>query len=117
MTVINNLNVGDKIKIAAAATAGRIEDSGKVYLNANGVAQNNFARAAVEGGFFTGTGHNVASTVYAYSYMGDTYLVYNSAASDSSFTAGDNIVKLSGVNLANLKADIAADGTLTINQI
>ncbi len=117
MTVINNLNVGDKIKIAAAATAGRIEDSGKVYLNANGVAQNNFAKAAVEGGFFTGTGHNVASTVYAYSYMGDTYLVYNSAASDSSFTAGDNIVKLSGVNLANLKADIAADGTLTINQI
>ena len=118
MTVINNLNVGDKIKIAAAvATPGRIEDSGKVYLNANGVAQNNFAKAAVEGGFFTGTGHNVANTVYAYSYMGDTYLVYNSAASDSSFTAGDNIVKLSGVNLSSLKADIAADGTLTINQI
>ena len=117
MTVINNLNVGDKIKIAAAATAGRIEDSGKVYLSANGVAQNNFAKAAVEGDFFTGTGHNVASTVYAYSYMGDTYLVYNSAAGDNSFTAGDNIVKLSGVNLANLKADIAADGTLTINQI
>ena len=98
----------DKIKFAGGTTA--IE---KVTLNANGNAQDNFALAAKLGGFFDGT-NNQAGKIYAYSYLNDTYLVYNAAAGDTDFGAGDTIVKLSGVNIANLDTTVNT-GEVTIN--
>ena len=108
LVTIDKINVGDKIKFAGGTTA--IE---KVTLNANGNAQDNFALAAKLGGFFDGT-NNQAGKIYAYSYLNDTYLVYNAAAGDTDFGAGDTIVKLSGVNIANLDTTVNA-GEVTIN--
>ena len=108
LVTIDKINVGDKIKFAGGTTA--IE---KVTLNANGNAQDNFALAAKLGGFFDGT-NNQAGKIYAYSYLNDTYLVYNAAAGDTDFGAGDTIVKLSGVNIANLNTTVNA-GEVTIN--
>ena len=108
LVTIDKINVGDKIKFAGGTTA--IE---KVTLNANGNAQDNFALAAKLGGFFGGS-HNQAGKIYAYSYLNDTYLVYNAAAGDTDFGAGDTIVKLSGVNIANLDTTVNA-GEVTIN--
>jgi len=100
LVTIDKINVGDKIKFAGGTTA--IE---KVTLNANGNAQDNFALAAKLGGFFDGP-NNQAGKIYAYSYLNDTYLVYNAAGGDTDFGAGDTIVKLSGVNIANLETFI-----------
>ena len=108
LVTIDKINVGDKIKFAGGTTA--IE---KVTLNANGNAQDNFALAAKLGGFFDGT-NNQAGKIYAYSYLNDTYLVYNAAAGDTDFGAGDTIVKLSGVNIANLDTTVNT-GEVTIN--
>ena len=108
LVTIDKINVGDKIKFAGGTTA--IE---KVTLNANGNAQDNFALAAKLGGFFDGT-NNQAGKIYAYSYLNDTYLVYNAATGDADFGAGDTIVKLSGVNIANLDTTVNA-GEVTIN--
>ena len=108
LVTIEKINVGDKIKCAGGTTA--IE---KVTLNANGNAQDNFALAAKHGGFFDGT-NNQAGKIYAYSYLNDTYLVYNAAGGDTDFGAGDTIVKLSGVNIANLNTTVNA-GEVTIN--
>lgn len=108
LVTIDKINVGDKIKFAGGTTA--IE---KVTLNANGNAQDNFALAAKLGGFFDGP-NNQAGKIYAYSYLNDTYLVYNAAGGDTDFGAGDTIVKLSGVNIANLNTTVNA-GEVTIN--
>ena len=108
LVTIDKINVGDKIKFAGGTTA--IE---KVTLNANGNAQDNFALAAKLGGFFDGP-NNQAGKIYAYSYLNDTYLVYNAAGGDTDFGAGDTIVKLSGVNIANLDTTVNA-GEVTIN--
>ena len=108
LVTIEKINVGDKIKFAGGTTP--IE---KVAIDANGNAQDNFALAAKHGGFFGGS-HNQAGKIYAYSYLNDTYLVYNAAAGDTDFGAGDTIVKLSGVNIANLDTTVNA-GEVTIN--
>ena len=108
LVTIEKINVGDKIKFAGGTTP--IE---KVAIDANGNAQDNFALAAKHGGFFGGS-HNQVGKIYAYSYLNDTYLVYNAAAGDTDFGAGDTIVKLSGVNIANLDTTVNA-GEVTIN--
>ena len=108
LVTIEKINVGDKIKFAGGTAP--IE---KVAIDANGNAQDNFALAAKLGGFFGGS-HNQAGKIYAYSYLNDTYLVYNAAAGDTDFGAGDTIVKLSGVNIANLDTTVNA-GEVTIN--
>ncbi|WP_314039704.1 surface layer protein SapB11 [Campylobacter showae] len=108
LVTIEKINVGDKIKFAGGTAP--IE---KVAIDANGNAQDNFALAAKHGGFFGGS-HNQAGKIYAYSYLNDTYLVYNAATGDTDFGAGDTIVKLSGVNIANLDTTVNA-GEVTIN--
>ncbi|EKU10270.1 flagellar hook-length control protein FliK [Campylobacter showae] len=108
LVTIDKINVGDKIKFAGGTAP--IE---KVAIDANGNAQDNFALAAKHGGFFGGS-HNQAGKIYAYSYLNDTYLVYNAATGDADFGAGDTIVKLSGVNIANLDTTVNA-GEVTIN--
>ena len=109
-TVIENVNVGDKIKIAGTTAA----DIQKVNLNPNGNAYANFAQFAKETGLFsTATANN---KVYAFSYQNDTYLFYNQgAAGATGFELNENIVKLSGVNIANLNASLGTDGEITIN--
>nr|WP_314566353.1 surface layer protein SapB11 [uncultured Campylobacter sp.] len=108
LVTIEKINVGDKIKFA-----GGMAPIEKVAIDANGNAQDNFALAAKHGGFFDGT-NNQAGKIYAYSYLNDTYLVYNAAGGDHDFAAGDTIVKLSGVNIANLDTTVNA-GEVTIN--
>jgi len=109
-SVIENVNVGDKIKIAGTTVA----DIQKVNLNPNGNAYANFAQFAKETGLFsTATANN---KVYAFSYQNDTYLFYNQgAAGATGFELNENIVKLSGVNTANLNASLGTDGEITIN--
>ena len=112
-TVIENINAGDKIKIATGSGSTQL-DLQKVTLNPNGNAYANFAAFAKETGLF-----NSATTdkkVYAFSYQNDTYLFYNKgAAGATGFEANENIVKLPGVNLANLDAAVDTDGNITIN--
>ena len=114
-TAIENLTVGDKIKIANGA-GSTVADIQKVNLNPNGNAYANFAQFAKETGLF-----NTAITdkkVYAFSYQNDTYLFYNKgAAGATGFEADENIVKLSGVNTANLNASLGTDGEITINSL
>ena len=55
--------------------------------------------------------------VYAFSYQNDTYLFYNQgAAGATGFEANENIVKLSGVNIANLNTSLGTDGEITIQR-
>ena len=110
-TVIENRNIGDKIKISGSATAGTVE---KIELNYNGNTYANFAAFATAAGFFNHA--NVAGKVYAFSYNGETYLFYNSTAGGTSFDVNDNVVKLAGTTtLANLDATVDASGNITIN--
>jgi len=110
-TAIENLTVGDKIKISGSATAGAVE---KVYLDPNGNTYANFAAFATATGFFTTA--TAAGKVYAFSYGNETYLFYNSAAGGTSFDVNDNLVKLAGnINMANLDATVDASGNITIN--
>ena len=112
-TVIENINVGDKIKIApdGNTTAGAVE---KIELNYNGNAYANFAAFATATGFFTHA--SVAGKVYAFSYNGETYLFYNKTASGANFDLNDNVVKLAGTTtLANLDAMVDGDGNITFN--
>ena len=111
-TAIENLTVGDKIKIAGTTVA----DIQKVYLNPNGNTYANFAAFAKATGLFTTAITN--NKVYAFSYDNDTYLFYNQGtALANGFEANENIVKLSGVNLASLNATLGTDGEITINHI
>ena len=88
----------------------------KVYLNPNGNAYANFAAFAKATGLFTTA--ITDKKVYAFSYDNDTYLFYNQdTALANGFEANENIVKLSGVNLASLNATLGTDGEITINQI
>ena len=110
-TAIENLTVGDKIKISGSATAGAVE---KVYLDPNGNTYANFAAFATATGFFTTA--TAAGKVYAFSYGNETYLFYNSTAGGTSFDVNDNLVKLAGnINMANLNATVDASGNITIN--
>ena len=110
-TAIENLTVGDKIKISGSATAGAVE---KVYLDPNGNTYANFAAFATATGFFTTA--TAAGKVYAFSYGNETYLFYNSAAGGTSFDVNDNLVKLAGnINMANLNATVDTSGNITIN--
>nr|WP_314747466.1 surface layer protein SapB11 [uncultured Campylobacter sp.] len=110
-TAIENLTVGDKIKISGSATAGAVE---KVHLDPNGNTYANFAAFATATGFFTTA--TAANKVYAFSYGNETYLFYNSAAGGTSFDVNDNLVKLAGnINMANLDATVDASGNITIN--
>ena len=110
-TAIENLTVGDKIKISGSAAAGAVE---KVHLDPNGNTYANFAAFATATGFFTTA--TVANKVYAFSYGNETYLFYNSAAGGTSFDVNDNLVKLAGnINMANLDATVDASGNITIN--
>ena len=110
-TAIENLTVGDKIKISGSATAGAVE---KVHLDPNGNTYANFAAFATATGFFTTA--TVANKVYAFSYGNETYLFYNSTAGGTSFDVNDNLVKLAGnINMANLNATVDASGNITIN--
>ena len=114
-TVIENINVGDKIKIANGA-GSTVADIQKVNLNPNGNAYANFAAFAKATGLFTTA--ITDKKVYAFSYDNDTYLFYNQdTALANGFEANENIVKLSGVNLASLNATLGTDGEITINQI
>ncbi len=112
-TVIENINAGDKIKIANG-TGSTQTGLQKVTLNPNGNAYANFAAFAKETGLF-----NSATTdkkVYAFSYQNDTYLFYNKGgAGATEFQTDENIVKLPGVNWANLDATVDTDGNITIN--
>ena len=112
-TAIENINVGDKIKISGSAVAGAVE---KVHLNPNGNTYANFAAFATATGFFTTA--TVANKVYAFSYGDETYLFYNNTAGGTSFDVNDNLVKLAGnVNMANLNATVDASGNITINAL
>ena len=111
-TVIENINVGDKIKITQdSLTAGTVE---KIELNHNGNAYANFAEFATATRFFDHA--NVGGKIYAFSYNGETYLFYNKTDNGSSFDVGDNVVKLAGTTtLSNLDATFDANGNITIN--
>ena len=112
-TVIENINAGDKIKIANGA-GSTIADIKKVNLNPNGNAYANFAQFAKETGLFNTAIED--KKVYAFSYQNDTYLFYNKGtALVTGFEADENIVKLPGVNTVNLNASLGTDGEITIN--
>ena len=112
-TVIENINVGDKIKIANGATS-TVANIQKVNLDPNGNAYANFAQFAKETGLFNTAIED--KKVYAFSYQNDTYLFYNKDTTGATeFGVGENIVKLSGVNIANLNTSLGTDGEITIN--
>ncbi|OCS02435.1 hypothetical protein CFTCF782_08825, partial [Campylobacter fetus subsp. testudinum] len=84
-TTITDFSTGDKITFAASDVAGYVNAGS---LTSTGTLATDFATFA--------SSHDIAKTVYGFTYNNESYLFYDVAGSTTGIDAADIIVKLAG---------------------